>query len=189
MGLFGRIKKIWKTPKPKESEESNYVAPQDPQEVEGTPSTDEASKSVATEPAEEGRKSHLFFGKYCDMRVAVVFLNVFNIALLLLSGFISLFRFGFGTIGMLLPGLVLSGIAIYGAMNFELWAMAIATVGFFLGLLSDLWFLNFVGVIFGAIVVYTHGMLTKEIHEGIMTKETYHKEEYIAEEIQEYIKV
>jgi hypothetical protein len=150
----------------------------------GEPMIEEREKEKET----TGRRGHLLFYFICDMRIAVVFLNIMNICLLLLSSFIGIYKFGWGTLLVIFPGLVLSGIAIYGAMNFELWALVMATIGFLLGLLSDFWYLNWIGIAFGMLVCYPHVVLTYEIKEGILNKETYNKqEEFVCDEAKEYV--
>jgi hypothetical protein len=137
------------------------------------------------EPTEE-RQGHLFFGRLCDMRVAVVSMNVFNIILLIIGGIVTLVKFGMIGLGAHFPGIVLSGIGIFGAMNFELWAVCLATVGYCVGLLFDLFWLNWIGILIGALIVYPHAVLCYEMKKGIMTKETYKREEYVE---QEFIRV
>lgn len=144
----------------------------------------------AEQPKEEKpyeRKGHLLFYKFCDMRIAVVGMNIFNVVLIVLSGLVGIWKFGFGSILVMFPGLVLSGVGIYGALNFELWAVLLATVGFVLGLLSDIWYLNWIGLVIGCLICYPHIVLCHELNEGIISKETYEKEEYICDEAKEYV--
>lgn len=126
-----------------------------------------------------GRQGHLFFGRFCDMRKAVVGVNIFNIALTLLGCIVKVVRYTeWGPIEAAMPVFILSGIGLYGAMHFELWAVAMASIGFIIGICVDLWLPNWLGILVGLLVVYPHAMLTYEIKKGIMSQENYKKEEF-----------
>lgn len=131
------------------------------------------------EETQGARRGKLFF-KLCDMRTATIAMCCLNIVLVLIGMIIHLVRFfGFMPINAAIPALVLSCIAIFGAVNFELWAVGLAAVGFAISLLIDLWWLNVFGIIMGALVVFPVGTLAHELHTGIMTKETYNREEFV----------
>eukprot|EP00980_Cylindrotheca_fusiformis_P007552 scaffold1567_cov102-Cylindrotheca_fusiformis.AAC.3 len=140
----------------------------------------------------EERKGHLLFGFVCDMRIAVVFVNIFNIIALIVGILITTVQYR--TFGAMLYafensflGIALSVLGILGALNYVLWMVAVATIGFGLGLLLDLFGLHLIGILIGSLVVYPHAMLTYEIKEGIMTRETYAREEHIVDN--DFIKV
>lgn len=125
------------------------------------------------------RQGKLFF-KVCDMRTATMVLCSLNIVLVLIGMIIHLIRyFGFIPINAAIPALVLSCIAIFGAVNFELWAAGLAAVGFGVSLIIDLWWLNIFGIVMGVLVLYPTATLAHELHTGIMSKETYNREEFI----------
>jgi hypothetical protein len=63
-------------------------------------------------------------------------------------------------------------------MHFELWAVAMASIGFIIGLCVDLWLPNWLGILVGLLVIYPHAMLTYEIKKGIMSQENYKNEEF-----------
>jgi hypothetical protein len=125
------------------------------------------------------RKGHLLFGILCDMRIAVVAVNVMNIILLVVGMCIYIRKFGWGSVSSHFSGLVISGIGIFGAMNFQLWAVGLAAIGFVIGLLNALYWSNWIGVVIGLFVLYPHVVLAHEIRMGIMAKETYRKEQFI----------
>ena len=161
-------------------------------------STQDETQQTATEyEAHEGgdemeRQGHLLFGFICDMRIAVVFLNIFNIFAIcvgiLVTGlqFHSLgaawyaFENGFLSIALSVVGAL-------GALNYVLWMVGVATLGFAFGFLIDLFGLHLIGILVGGLVLYPHVVLTYEIHGGIMSKETYAREEHIVEN--DFIKV
>jgi hypothetical protein len=132
-----------------------------------------------------GRQGKLFF-KLCDMRTATIAVASLNIVLVLIGTLIHLIRFfGFIPISAAIPALVLSCIAIFGAVNFELWAVGMAAVGFAVSLVIDLWWLNIFGIVMGVLVLYPTAILAHELRTGIMSKATYNREEFIDYEVAE----
>lgn len=126
------------------------------------------------------RQGKLFFG-LCDMRVATVSINVLNIVAISIGLLVHMIKyFGIMPINAAIPALILSGIAIFGAVNFELWAVTMAAAGFAIGLLIDLWWLNIFGIIMGVLALYPTATMARELHKKIITKETYgEREEFI----------
>ena len=161
-------------------------------------STQDETQQTATEyEAHDGgdeveRQGHLLFGFVCDMRIAVVFLNIFNIVAISVGIIITGLQFktfsaawyafenGFLSIALSIVGAL-------GALNYVLWMVGVATAGFAIGFLIDLFGLHLIGILVGGLVLYPHVVLTYEIHEGIMSKETYPREEHIVEN--DFIKV
>jgi hypothetical protein len=87
-------------------------------------------------------------------------------------------------------GIALSIVGALGALNYVLWMVAVATIGFGLGFILDLFGLHLIGILIGGLVLYPHIVLTYEIKEGIMSiisKETYAREEHIVDN--DFIKV
>lgn len=171
---------------------------QDPKHNDYTIATKSATKTTmkeseaAAKEENNERKGHLLFGKICDMRIAVVSFNLVNI-LLILFGIIatgikyrafsaSLYAFQNSFLA-----LSLSIVGVLGALNYVLWMVAVATAGFALGFLLEVIGLHWIGILIGGLVLYPHAFLTYEIKEGIMSKETYAREEHIVEN--DYIKV
>lgn len=126
------------------------------------------------------RRGKLFFG-ICDMRVATVATNVLNILIIAIGTLFHLIKFfGFMPLQACIPPVVLSAIAIFGAVNFENWAVYMAAGGFLIGLLVDLWWFNIFGIIMGCLVLYATGSLGHQMYKGIITKDTYQeREEFI----------
>ena len=127
-----------------------------------------------------GRQGKLFF-RLCDMRVATVLVNVLNVVAISIGLLVHLIKYlGVMPLHVAIPAFVLSAIAIFGALNFELWAVALAAAGIAVGLLMDLMWLNIFGIITGCLVLYPTGTLAYELYTGAMSKDTYIvREEYI----------
>jgi hypothetical protein len=137
------------------------------------------------------RKSRLFFG-ICDMRTAAVALDVLNIcftavvAVVLILMFVIqggpfVMRNIFLVIGGGLLTAGVSGIGLLAAMNWHLVGMGLATVGFAALLVVRIIHLEYVDIVVTALLLFPHAMLTMEMQSGILTKETFEKEEYIVE--------
>lgn len=153
------------------------------QDVEGAPYLQTDTNGSGTFE-DAGSTTFLCFG-ICDMRIATMFFNGFNVAMILFGVlatgiFGNLFWKGMGAaLAAGFPGLILSGIGIYGAKNFELWAMYLATGGFAVLLLMDLIFMQWVGAFFNAIVLFPHAVLTFEMRNEFITKDNYSQQEYL----------
>jgi hypothetical protein len=140
----------------------------------------------------EERQGHLLFGYVCDMRIAVVFVNIFNMLALLVGIVITgiqykTFSAAFYAFENAFLGIALSIVGALGALNYVLWMVSVATIGFGLGFILDLFGLHLIGILIGGLVLYPHIVLTYEIKEGIMSKETYAREEHIVDN--DFIKV
>ena len=127
-----------------------------------------------------GRQGKLFF-KLCDMRAATVLVNILNVLAISIGMVIHMIKYlGVMPLNAAIPAFVLSAIAIFGALNFELWAVAMAAVGFAVGLIVDLMWLNIFGIVTGCLVLYPTATMAHELYTGIMSKDTYlTREEYI----------
>jgi len=137
----------------------------------------ESAEAALMPPHRQGK----LFLNLCDMRVATVATNALNIVIICIGFLVHLIKyFGLMPVEVAIPALVLSSIGIFGAVNFELWAVAMAALGYFAGLLIDLWWLNLFGAIFGCLVLYPTTTLAYEIYQGIMTPAAYQeREEFI----------
>lgn len=146
-----------------------------PQQEEIDPETPYQSADLKPQ-----RRGKLFFW-FCDMRVATVGVNVLNILVILIGMIVHMIKYlGIMPISVAAPAFILSGIGIFGAVNFELWAVTMSAAGFMVGLLCDLWWLNIFGIVMGCLVLYPTATLAQELHKGIMTKETYsEREEFV----------
>mmetsp|Transcript_19850 Transcript_19850/g.49384 ORF Transcript_19850/g.49384 Transcript_19850/m.49384 type:complete len:174 (+) Transcript_19850:152-673(+) len=132
-----------------------------------------------------GETTFLCFG-VCDMRIATFFVNAFNITVIIIGALVmaimdNLFWKSIGaSLATGLPGLVLSGVGLYGAKNFELWAMFLACGGFTVVMLMDAIFWQWVGFAITAIVLFPHAVLTLEMHNGTITKDNYADQQYVS---------
>ena len=134
------------------------------------------------------RQGKLFF-RLCDMRVATLGVNILNVVVITIGMLVHLIKyFGIMPIQAAIPAFILSGIAIFGALTFELWAVTMATVGFVVSLMVDFWWLNIMGLIMGCLILYPTATLAHELHKNILTKETYsEREEFIDYESMEKV--
>jgi hypothetical protein len=117
-----------------------------------------------------------------DTRKGVLVVNFINIFAILFSVIFHAIIFherSFGGFFAGMLGILLSLIGSYGAMKFDIRASGLATIGFSLCLLMDLIGLNVVGIIIDVVLIYPHAYFTWEMYKGVMTKETYKKEEYL----------
>jgi hypothetical protein len=129
----------------------------------------------------------------CDMRIATIFANAFNIAMTLVGVLAMGFRDNLfwkamgAAFAMGLPGLVLSGVGLYGAKTFELWAMYLACGGFAVILLVDAILWQWVGFVVTTIVLFPHAALTLEMRNGVITKENYAEQTFVSPEGMEFV--
>lgn len=145
------------------------------------------------------RKSRLFFG-ICDMRTAAVALNILNICftalvaailtlMFLIQGGPFVMRNILYTIGGSVLTAGISGIGLAAAMNWHLIGMCVATVGFVALLAIRIIHLEYMDIVVTALLLYPHVMLTVEMKTGVLTKETFEKEEYIVESGRDFVEM
>lgn len=138
-------------------------------------------------------KAPMKFLGVCDARIACLFVNGFNISMIVLGVLTvgirdNLFWKAMGrALEAGLPGLLLSGIGLYGAINFELWAMYLACAGFFVAFLMDCIMMSLVGIVVTLIVLVPHVLLMIEIRNGVLTKDNYHQQEYLNESGRDFV--
>ncbi|KAG7351677.1 hypothetical protein IV203_007725 [Nitzschia inconspicua] len=153
-------------------------------EPTASPDVESSGDYVEASSTTAPRKSMTFLG-VCDFRIATIFVNGINISMILISVLVAairsplFFKAIFGTLALGLPGLVLSGLGLYGAHKFELWAMYLATAGFLVAVILDGILMNWLGFVVTLIVLIPHAILTHEMRSGIMTQDTYDIEEFI----------
>ena len=137
------------------------------------------------------RKSKLFFG-LCDMRTAVVALNIINIVFTVIVAIIltSMYAFDNGpyknsAISSVVAWAVLvtafSSLGLYSSMNWRLDGMYMTTVAFGVVLVMKIIHLAFVDILVTGFLLYPHIVLAMEMKAGIMTPETFEDEEFVAE--------
>jgi len=139
-----------------------------------------------------GDTTYLCFG-ICDMRIATVFANSFNIAATLVGALIMGFmdnlfwKAMWAAFIMGLPGIILSGVGLYGANKFQMWAMYLACGGFAVLLLLDAILWQWVGFVITTIVLFPQAALTLEMRNGIITKENYSEQTYVSPQGMEFV--
>jgi hypothetical protein len=161
---------------------ADQTTPEGDYYVEETGVENDTSNVNSSSKASSGRKSHTCCGKLMDTRKGVLVANFFNIFAILFSVIFQAIIFherSFGGVFAGLLGIVLSLCGTYGAIKFDMRASGIATIGFCLCFLMDLIGLNLVGIIIDLALIYPHAYFTWEVYRGVMTKDTYKKEEYL----------
>lgn len=150
-----------------------------------------ATPYEASEPVNDDapvRRGHICCWGLCDMRVAAVILNSANIVFRLICLVFELSWGDWYTTSVDYCSLVLSVIAAFGALNYDFPCTVVATVGhawfFFVHLIAHA---SVLLSIFDLFMIYVTFMIAYEIHAGIMTKETYRREEYIEPTTRSYI--
>jgi hypothetical protein len=167
--------------------------------------TDDFSTPPHTPTPPHGRSSQLFFG-ICDMRTATVALDVLNLAFTLIVVLVLtcmfLLQSGAANGGTLFVwqnilhawcnGLVMATISLlglYGAMNWNLSCMYVAVTGWLILLIWRLMQLDWIDIVVSALLLYPHARLTMEMRTGIMTPDTFEKEEYLTESGRDFVEM
>jgi hypothetical protein len=159
---------------------------------------DYAVPEGSREPVTAGsgaRQGHRFMIFCCDMRRAVIILDAITISFVLLHLILFL---GFGiqleadtggtstfqvqsvqkAILVGLAGVAMPGLGIYGALTYKYYFLALAALYFGYQFFLDLFTLNLLSIMWSAVYVYAHAVLTNEMSTGIMTEENYPSEKY-----------
>lgn len=129
----------------------------------------------------------------CDMRIGTMFVNGFNLAMILVGVLVTGIKsyFFWKAMGAAfaagIPGLFLSGVGFYGAKNFDLRAMYVATGGFVLALVVDAVSMQWLGFVVTTIVLFPHAVLSFEMRNGFITKENYSNQEYLSPQGKEFV--
>lgn len=145
------------------------------------------------------RQSSLFFG-ICDMRTATVALDVLNVCftgvvaivlslMFLVQGGPFVMSNIMGAVG---GGLMTAGVSVIGlvaAMTWHLAGMYCASVGFVALLVYRIVNMDYVDIVVTALLLYPHVMLSVEMRSGILSKDTYDKEEYIVEAGRDFVEM
>jgi hypothetical protein len=128
------------------------------------------------------RNSTLFFG-FCDMRIATVLLNILHVVFTFLLEVVDTSNWTDQEVPLLaIIGFIFSGLAMFGALNFNIFAMSAATIGsiaLFCLYVSEI---HLFGGAILCVVLYAQIVLIIEMRKGIMTKETYAEQEFIVAE-------
>jgi hypothetical protein len=133
---------------------------------------------------ERSASQHLCFNRFCDMRVGTFSVNMLNILVRIVA---IVFSFSWGGLHVFptdLVSIVLSTIAICGAINYEYTATGLAAFGFSLITIVHIFSrASIFGILFDALLIYPTGVLTFELFKGSMGQSTY--VEYIEPEIRQ----
>jgi hypothetical protein len=147
-----------------------------------------------------GRRSHLYCGFGCDMRRAVLIVNIITIlmaflALILVFSASAYLSSGFvdengnaydkGNFGVFAAVAVLNtvlasifaGLGIWGALHFNMYFVIAAAIWHAISALLSLVYGEFVGAVMAGCFLYPHVVLAQEMRSGIMTEATYPIEE------------
>jgi hypothetical protein len=164
------------------------------------------SKAYGTVPLIEGaeigtllpglryKRGHSCCGGCCDMRRAVIIVDIIMICSLLSDIFAlaaithvpldddqvqqELSRVPFGVMMFLFVGeLVLFGVAIWGAVTFAAPKVLVGTIVCVFGMVFSLSPFNLALLLINGFFAYPHAVLYNEISSGIMSKENYYNEE------------
>jgi hypothetical protein len=164
------------------------------------PLKDDASFSpIEANPVQERRsqRGHRYCGGCCDMRRAVIVVNVVSICICSLA-LIEVIFFKSTVVASLMPNLeqlndkilwttgavvfvemVLAGA--YGACKFNQGLVGVAMMTYFAKIivyLSYFWFYMTPEILLNALFAYPHYFLIKQIRSGIMSEDNYPSEKY-----------
>ena len=146
-----------------------------------------------------GKQGQLFFGCCCDMRRAVVIVNVMNICFALsgIAMYYLLSRDGFSenfdddltkydleaisnykgrAILFGIVSVLCSLIGIYGAVQYNSWTVILAAVYYCISVLTKIVPFDLSGMLMAGLFAYPHFVFIKELNNGIMTAENYPNE-------------
>ncbi len=171
---------------PPGSTSAEYHAQQGPGDIDSTFSS-------------KTRRSRLFFG-ICDMRTATVALDILNIGftvvvavvlslMFLVQGGPFVFQNIMFAVGVGLATAAISVIGLWGAMNWNLNGLYVATLGFLGVLVWRLVRLDWVDILVSALLLYPHVMLTFEMRNGILTPENFEQEEFLTEQGKDFVEM
>lgn len=161
-----------------------YVAQQETEVPDGAAYYEDAENNPDA-PIQLEREGHLCCGKLFDMRVGTIVANCANALLKILCIAFDISWGDLYPVGTAYCSLILSMIAIFGALYFEplpayLSAGAFAFIAGVHMFGGAEWF----AVVWDSFIVYPTVVLAYQIQKGVMTEGTYkQREEYIAPEI------
>jgi hypothetical protein len=145
------------------------------------------------------RRSQLFFG-ICDMRTACVALDVLNIGFTVIVVVVLTILFLVqggpfvlaNIVGTLISGIITAGISavgLWGAMNWNMMALYAASIGFFFVFIWRAIHLDWVDIVVSLLLLYPHSMLSMEMRAGIMSPETFDREEYLTDSGRDFVEM
>jgi hypothetical protein len=156
-----------------------------------------------TSPMIRGPKQgHKCCGSCCDVRRAVIAVNVLNVLVLLLGIIVMIaFQMAASTmdydddntqttmdafanlalgllIAICLVPTVFSAVGIAGALLYNKWMAGSAGAFYCLSMIYNVFQLNIFGLVLMGLFAYPHYFLVKEINQGIMTEQNYPNERF-----------
>jgi hypothetical protein len=166
----------------------------------GVPVEDAVEDGLSKAPVHTGttKQGHKCCGGCCDVRRAVIIINLVTIAMTILAlmGSLSLRQMDSGEVypdddvnqaniaeltnaplGVMIAHVVikiiLSTLGVLGAMKFNMYMVGLAAASYFFDMVLGFIGLSVIVVVTQALFLYPHFFLIKEIREGIMSKENY----------------
>jgi hypothetical protein len=156
-------------------------------------------QAVADDPIQPVRQGHSFCGCMCDMRRAVIIVNIISLIFVTIAFFTfisyssSKFRDQFDDdnaqksfdesdnwrgafIAVIVLSFIIHILGILGAVRFSRWMVLVAGIWLGLGFLSCLFTLNIGGVVVLGLFAYPHFIFFREIQRGIMGTDNYANE-------------
>ena len=124
---------------------------------------------------ETRKQGHRCCGGCCDVRCAVIVVNLVNMGILLLASvdYLSVLNIYINYILIGVAVICINAIGVAGAILFNKWMVGVAAVAYVLGFGASMYFLSPHLLAYYGCFLYPHVFLIKEIHTGIMTKENY----------------
>jgi hypothetical protein len=130
--------------------------------------------------AREARQSHICCGCCCDVRLAVIVVNIISMCLAVqaIISFASMSSGGYyaSNIGALVLGMICKTAGIYGAHKFNKIGLAIGAIWYALDCIHSIVFFDIAGAIMSGFFCYPHVVFLQEMNNGIMTPEKYPNE-------------
>jgi hypothetical protein len=123
------------------------------------------------------KRGHLCCGGCCDMRRAVIVVNILEAGLLLL-GIMGTIGSAESSAQIAIQCLKITCciLGIFGALHFNPYMTGIAAASFCFDFVRALVGNSLIGVTFSGYFAYPHFFFIKEVREGIMSKENYNNE-------------
>jgi hypothetical protein len=161
------------------------------------------SKAYGTVPVIEGqeipafgrKQGHSCCGGCCDMRRAVIVVNMISIAMYTINIFVisAVGKVEFDDdvmkeaivefppvgwmVAIMFAEILCYAIGIWGAVSFSLWQVYVALGMYMITIIFNMIVFNFIALLMAGFFAYPHVYLIQEIKKGIMTKENYYSEE------------
>jgi hypothetical protein len=120
---------------------------------------------------QRGRENHLYLGCCCDVRWAVLILNILAILSFAEGMNEDVSEEDFKA--MMLISIFLHAFGVHGALKYKTWAIKIAAVAYGIPFTWAVLNFDFMSFILAGVFLYPHIVLIKEIESGVMTPYNY----------------